>query len=102
MSSAHHPKSYLAIKKMVNEKGRPKKYPERNETSYSIYISEPFKETWKKLKKLALVDQDENFKKYCKQIEGQDIDEKSEGKFNLYIRWILTTHLIKNLNKLNK
>lgn len=80
-----------------------KKYPEKPERIWShtsFFISEAFRDTWKKFTELAEIDDDEGFVSYCQEIEKEDLSKKNHSKRGIYIRWILTTHVLQNLSKL--
>jgi len=77
---------------------RPKKYEDREATHFSASIPEHFKDTYKKLVKLSEFDLNEDLKTYCSIAEGEDIVKKKQGKLSLYIRWILTKHVIENMH----
>ena len=88
---------------MVNEKGRPK-IKNVNWRMTSFYISDAFKPTWEKIKKLANIDKlnSEEFKRYCQTIEGVDVTQRNQGIMTMYLHFILTNHTIQNVYKLTK
>ena len=83
---------------------RPLKYSkEETPTKFnaSFYIHPTFVNTWKKLTELAASDDNEEFNKYINEIEGEDVrSNRQQGKRGLYLRWIITRHVIKNISKL--
>jgi hypothetical protein len=85
-----------------NNAWRPKKYEDREPTAFSCGIPVHFKDTFKRLTELSSVDDNASLRKYCQDVEGEDFDKKGQGKFSIYVRWILTTHIINNFHKLNK
>jgi len=88
-------------KRMVNEKGRPKKYENRERTHLSFILPMPFKETAKKLRELSNMDNDPSFKAYCLEIEQIDLSKRKQGREGVYIRWIIYKHVFENIAKLN-
>lgn len=86
---------------MANKEGRPKKYPNRIESNFSCSIPEHFQQTWKRIVKLSNIDINDELKRYCSGVEGENLDNKGQGKRSVYIRWVLTQHVIKNMHKLN-
>ena len=87
---------------MVNEKGRPKKLRNKEWGMTSFYIPDSFRDIWKKLSIIADKNKIEEFKEYCIEVEGEDLDTKGQGIRGLYIRWVLTKHVIENIELLNK
>lgn len=85
---------------MGNEEGRPKKYKDKDWGMTSFYIPPSFKKTWKGIKKLSLKDRNESLKKYASEIENVDINKRGQGKVGIYVRWILTNHLLRNIHLL--
>ena len=85
---------------MVNEKGRPIKKRNADWNMTSFYLPDCFKPAWIKLNVLSASDRNEEFRRYCMEIEEEDLNVKKQGLRGLYIRWILSKHVIKNLNKL--
>ena len=68
----------------------------------SFYLPESFKGVWNKLNILVEKDFNEDFKTYCKEIEGiQDLDSKGQSKRGIYIRWILWKHVIQSEEIIN-
>lgn len=88
---------------MVNEQGRPKT-KNVNWRMTSFYISDAFKPTWEKIKKLADIDKlnSEEFKRYCQAIEGVDVTQRNQGIMTMYLHFILSKHAQQNLHKLAK
>lgn len=82
--------------------GRPKKYEERPKSILNINICSPWKEYYEKLLKLSEVDKNEDFIEYCRTTEDIDINKKEKNKLSAYCRWILTKHVMENLELLKK
>jgi hypothetical protein len=79
---------------------RPKKYEDREATAFSAGIPEHFRDTFKRFTKLSEIDLNEDFKKYCSVVEGEDIANKKQGKLSAYLRWIITKQVLQNMHKL--
>lgn len=81
-----------------------KKKTNRNWSHTSFYISDAYKETHDNLRKIFKIDlkDDEKFKKYCLFVEGIDLENYNRSKLGVYIRYILTEHVMKNLNKISE
>lgn len=86
---------------MVNEKGRPKKYLKKSWNVTSMYIPPFFKGIHEMLKKLSHQDKDnEEFRSYCKKVEGIDVSTKGQGVEGIYKRWVWAKHVMDNRDKL--
>jgi len=85
---------------MANQKGSPKKQEIARYGFTSLYIAQSFVDTFESFKKLSSQDLDERFVRYCKEVEGEDIHAKGQGKKGIYTRWVLTEHVIRNIHKL--
>lgn len=83
---------------------RPKKYDSHFSTrSANFYIHPTFEDAWKKITELSKIDKDKGFLEHISKIEGEDVKKsRLQGKRGLYIRWILTKHVMENLSKLIK
>jgi len=82
---------------------RPKKYEKARHTSANFYIHPTFEKTWENIGKLSDIDDNPKFIEYIESIEGDDVKKnRIQGKRGLYIRWILTKHLMANLHKIIK
>lgn len=80
--------------------GRPVISTRQNHT-WAFYIPESFEDMWNKLDTLSKKDFNDEFKAYCREIEGvPDLRQKQQGIKGLYVRWILAKHVRKNLSKL--
>lgn len=93
--------------KMAEEKNpkpahRPKVFKDIEWRSHSIFISASFQKNWKKILDLSQIDNDPNFQAYCKGVENADLSKKAKARLNIYVRWILSTHALKNQHKLVK
>ena len=85
---------------MDKKTGRPKKYINTGRIAIVINIINPWRDTAVKLEKLSEVDVNEDFKKYCDEIEGTDLEKKGPNKLSTYCRWVLSNHVVNNLNTL--
>jgi len=84
-----------------NQKGRPKKFENRDRSSISIGIPYLYKDMLKKMEMLIEKNiNNEEFIEYCKLIEDVEIKSLKSGKEGIYWRWVMSQHVLDNLDKL--
>lgn len=87
---------------MVNQNGAPKKYPDKKWNYTSIFIPDDFQGLWEQFGRLARLDDDERFQRYCLQVEKTNLDKKGHGRTGIYLRWIIAQHVRSNAHKLQE
>lgn len=90
-----------------NFAGRPVKYENTEKINVSFGIPQHFREIYKLFEKLAWDNRsNESFISYCKETEGVDITKlnfkNQKGVRSMYLRWIMSDHVLSNLNLLQK
>lgn len=85
---------------MVNVKGAPKRHEDAEWAYTSIFIPKEFRPHWKVFCQLADSDQDQNFLDYCTQVERLNMEKRGRGRRGLYLRWLITSHVLDNQHKL--
>lgn len=79
--------------------GRKSKFDGTIPKVFNVNIPDMFADTYDKITRLSDIDDNQEFLDYCIQVEKVNLEHIKMNKRSIYIRWILTKHVISNLNK---